>query len=117
MDTLYIFALPASVDGMTHVAVVEEIRDGRRFGISGVYGRDLVGGFRPAEFMRPFHIDISGDELIDLQELSETNGRPADKKWYEMSQSDVAEWLEDDLGAIQERIIARQPDPEEAVDA
>ncbi len=115
--TLYIFALPFTVNGMTHVAVKEEHRNAGRIYIIGVYGRDLVGGFRPGEMMAPFQDNIAGERFVDLDEQSKAAGRPAGKARYAIESADVAEWLEEDPDDIRERIIARRPDPEEVTDA
>ncbi len=113
MDPLYIFQLSRSVNEMTHVGVTEEIRDGDRIKVTGVYGKDLVAGFRPATHMVPFRDDIRGERLEDLQRESLAAGRPADKDWYDMDQADVADWLEEDPAIIETRIEDNRPDPEE----
>ena len=114
MEILYTFVLANAVDGMTHVGVTEEIRDGSRIKVTGVYGKSLAGGFEPATHMIPFLDDIRGVRLIDLQEESEASGRPADKDWFNMDQDDVASWLADDPSAVAGRIAARSLNPEES---
>lgn len=109
MEYLYIFALPDQIDGMTHVAVTEEIRDRNVIKLTGTYGKDLNAGFQPATHMVPFVDRIQGERLIDLDEDSKDLGRPAAKKWWDMDQSDVADWEEQSPAVIQARIDARKP--------
>lgn len=106
--TLYVFALPTAVNGMTHVAVEEEHRNAGRIYVGGVYGKDLTGGFSPGEKMHPFQVNIAGDNLIDLDEQSKAAGRPSTKPRYSMDSADVASWLEEDPTVIQARIEARK---------
>ncbi len=105
--TLYIFALPKAVNGMTHVAVEGESRNAGRINIIGVFGKDLNRGFKPGQMMSPFQMNIAGDNLIDLDEKSLSLGRPSTKPRYKMDSSDIAAWLEEDPITIQTRIDTR----------
>ena len=107
MDILYVVELHEPIDGITHIAVGEEIRDGGRINVSGEYGTLVDGEFEPGAITGPFHKDIRDEELDDLDAQSVAAGRPKDKPRYELASADVAIWLEEDPEIQQERIDAR----------
>jgi len=53
MRILYTFELPAPINGITHVAIMEEIRDGHRIKVSGVYGTMDDDTFGPSTIAVP----------------------------------------------------------------
>lgn len=110
MDILYVVALHEPIEGITHIAVGEEIRDAGRINISGQYGTLEDGEFEPGVITGPFHKDIRDEELADLDEQSLTAGRPKDKPRYTLDSGDVAAWLAEDAEVVQARIEARRPE-------
>ena len=111
MDILYVVALHEPIEGITHIAVGEEIRDARRIHISGQYGTMVDGEFEPGAITGPFHKDIRGEELDDLDEQSVAAGRPKDKPRHTLDSGDVAVWLAEDADVVQVRLEARRPKP------
>ena len=107
MRILYTFELPAPINGITHVAIMEEIRDGHRIKVSGVYGTMDDDTFGPSTIAVPFAIDIGGEDLIDLDEQSVAAGRPPQKPYWEIDSGDIVAWLEEDPAVRQARIEAR----------
>jgi hypothetical protein len=112
MDPLYVFALYAPVNGITHVGVLEEIRDGRRISVSGSYGTLDDDDFQPSAIAVPYNVKISGEDLIDLDAQSLAAGRPPAKPCWEIGSADVAAWLAEDPAVREARIEERRPDPE-----
>ena len=109
MDTLYFFKLPAPVGGMTHVRVVQEIRDARRTNVVGYYGKLSTGGkWTEAEKMHMFAPDIEGEHRVDLVEAANAAGRPSTLADHDIRSDDLLNWLEEDPAAISERIEARK---------
>lgn len=108
MEPLYIFKLPAPVDGQTHVGVTEEIRDGGLFKVTGTYGKLPVAGWRPATAMGPFQRPISGDERVDLIEQANVAGRPSTLPDHDVRSSDLVAFLEEDPAVREARIGARE---------
>lgn len=121
MDPLYLYSLHAPINGITHVGILEEIRDGRRIHVSGQYGTLVDDAFEPSTIAVPFQANISGEDLIDLDEQSQAAGRPAGKPPWEIDSADIAAWLGEDpevqQARIDERIEAREPEPESGEEA
>lgn len=107
MIILYTFTLPTAVDGMTHVGITEEIRDNGRFKLTGAYGTES-GSFVPATMMQPYKMNITGDNLIDLDEQSLSAGRPISKSRHDIDSVDLITWLSEDPATIQARIDAKK---------
>ena len=118
MDTIYIFKLPASVNGQTHVRVTQEIRDARRTNIVGYYGKlSAAGKWTEGEEMHTFHPDIENEDRVDLIEAANAAGRPSALADHDIRSDDLLNWLEEDPAVISERIEARRPGVEEEVAA
>ncbi len=107
MDALYTFELPAPVDGASHVAIEQEIRDGDRITVSGRYGTGADDAFEPAAMMVPYRYTIAHEDLVDLAEQSTAAGRPPTKPVWEIDSNDIAAWLGEDPAVRQARIEAR----------
>lgn len=118
MDVLYSAALhEPPINGVTHLGIMEEIRERSRIKVSGDYGTMDDDTFVKASITLPFSHEFRGEELIDLDEQSQAAGRPAEKPFWELDASDIIAWLEEDPAVRQERIAARraasEPAPEE----
>ena len=110
METIYIFKLPAPINGQTHVRVTQEIRDGRRTNIVGEYGKLLTGGeWAPAELMHAYGLDITNEDRVDLISQANSAGRPSALADHDVRSDDVASWLAEDPTVRQARIEARNP--------
>ena len=105
---MYIFTLPSTIDGMTHIGVQEEVRTDDRIYVSGEYGKLVAGTFTPATRMIAHAVNITDDYLVDLDEQSKAAGRPSDKPRHSIDSTDIVSWLEEDPAVIQARIDARQ---------
>ena len=116
-DTIYTFKLPSAVNGLTHVRVTQEIRDGKRLNIVGEYGKLAAGDkWTPGEKMHAFGANIRGEERVDLIEAANAAGRPSTLADHDIRSGDVAVWLAEDPAAKQSRIEGRRPAEEPAED-
>ena len=114
METLYIFQLPAPVDGQTHVGVTEHKADGSQTRVTGVYGkmsRTDPPEWQPAVAMSPWQRSIRGYYRADLVIQANAAGRPVGLADHDMRDTDMQAWLEEDPAVVQARIDARTPPP------
>ena len=108
-NTIYTFKLPTPVNGLTHVRVTQEIRDGKRLNIVGEYGKLARDEWTPGEKMHAFGANIRGEERVDLIEAANAAGRPSTLADHDIRSGDVAVWLAEDPAVKQARIEARGP--------